>query len=237
MHAFEWLMGESPGRALRAQYDSGALERALPEVHKLYGVPQPEAHHPEVDSGVHIELCLDAAARMNLSPAARFAVLNHDLGKGITDPATWPSHFDHESTGVPLVKEVCRRFDVPAEWARVALLVCKMHLQVHTSLSMRPQTILGMFDSTGIVGDLVLREDFLGACEADARGRLGREDANYPQGKYLREAAEAVVDLPNPGENDGSARWQAEHRIRISAVKGVREKYLAAQKSHAVVCE
>lgn len=237
MRDFDWLMAEHPGAQLHAMHASGVLARDLPEVHYLYGVPQRAEHHPEVDTGAHIELCLDAAAALGLSPAGRFAVLVHDLGKGITDPATWPAHVDHESTGVPLVEDVCQRFNVPAHWRDVALQVCALHLQVHTALSLRAQTILRLLDVTGIAQDAAKREDFLGACEADARGRLGRQDKDYPQGQYLREAAAAVAPLPNPGEDDrGEKHWQELHRARLMAVQQVRTKYLVAHKAQPGAC-
>jgi tRNA nucleotidyltransferase (CCA-adding enzyme) len=235
MRDFEWLMDAAPGDTLRALYESGALLRDLPEVHYLYGVPQRAEHHPEVDTGAHIELCLNVAAALNLPLPARFAVLMHDLGKGITDPATWPAHVDHEMTGVPLVRDVCKRFGVPEDWRKLAENVCQMHLQVHTSLSLRPQTILKLVDGNGLA-DPVVCENFLGACEADARGRLGRHDAPYPQGVYLREAVAAMAQLVNPGDDQGSPEWQDLHRIRLTAVKAVRDKHTGKSAAPAVIC-
>ena len=236
MRDFEWLMAPSPGAALRAMHASGALARELPEVHCLYGVPQRAEHHPEVDTGAHIELCLDVAAALNLPLPARFAVLMHDLGKGLTDPETWPAHVDHEMTGVPLVRAVCKRFGVPESWRVLAEYVCQMHLQVHTSLSLRPQTILKLVDSTGMA-DPEMCENFLGACEADARGRLGRHDTPYPQGVYLREAVAALAPLENPGEADrGAPDWQHLHRVRLTAVKAVRDRHLAKPSAPTASC-
>lgn len=236
MRDFEWLMAPSPGAALRAMHASGALARELPEVHCLYGVPQRAEHHPEVDTGAHIELCLDVAAALNLPLPARFAVLMHDLGKGLTAPETWPAHVDHEMTGVPLVRAVCNRFGVPESWRVLAENVCQMHLQVHTSLSLRPQTILKLVDSTGMA-DPAMRENFLGACEADARGRLGRHDTPYPQGVYLREAVAALAPLENPGEADrGAPDWQHLHRVRLTAVKAVRDLHTGKHSASAISC-
>jgi tRNA nucleotidyltransferase (CCA-adding enzyme) len=237
MQDFDWLMTSSPGAALRHMHASGVLARDLPEVHYLYGVPQRAEHHPEVDTGAHIELCLDAAAALGLSPAGRFAVLVHDLGKGITDPAKWPAHVDHETTGVPLVEQVCERFGVPAHWREVALQVCELHLKAHTALSLRIQTVLRLVDVTGMAHDAAKREDFLGACEADARGRLGRHDAPYPQGQYLREAAQVVANLPHPDQEPrDSLAWQHLHRARLLAVQAVRTRYLVASTAQPDVC-
>lgn len=236
MQDFDWLMDLAPGATLRAMHASGTLLRDLPEVHCLYGVPQRAEHHPEVDTGAHIELCLDVAAALNLPLPARFAVLMHDLGKGITEPAKWPAHVDHEMTGVPLVRQVCERFGVPESWRILAENVCKMHLQVHTSLSLRSQTIVKLVDATGLA-DPSMCENFLGACEADARGRLGRHDAPYPQGVYLREAVAALAPLANPGEDDrGSPDWQDQHRVRLTAVKAVRDLHTGKHSAPAVSC-
>lgn len=227
-HAFDWLMSGASASTLRAMRADGSLARALPEVDRLYGVPQTAAHHPEVDTGAHVELCLAMAERLNATPAARFAVLMHDLGKGVTDPAKWPAHVDHESTGVPLVRAVCRRFGVAPDWAHLAELVCEKHLHVHRAFEMRPQSVVALLADTGMEADAQLCDDVLTACECDARGRLGKDDNAYAQGVFLRQCQKALQALPMLDFVSQTREWQDRHGARLRAVKDLRAKHAPA---------
>ncbi len=213
------LDSESPAAFFAALRDCGALRAILPEVDRLFGVPQPEKHHPEIDTGVHTLMCVEAAARLSADTVARYAVLLHDLGKGVTDPAKWPSHHGHEELGVPLVKAVNSRLGAPLEFARTAELVCKYHTLQHRVRSLRPATVLRLL--TGL--DAIRRprgfQRFLAACLADARGRTGFENCDYPQNAYLERMLAAVKSVDagallqqEPGANP--AELIAKHRIK-----------------------
>jgi tRNA nucleotidyltransferase (CCA-adding enzyme) len=209
----------TPGELLICWQASGKLALWLPEVDGLFGVPQRPEHHPEVDTGIHVAMCLEMAHRLDASLPARFAVLMHDLGKALTPTCELPKHIDHERRGLAPVTAVCLRFAVPAYWHKLALLVCEYHLHAHRALEMRPKSIVRMLSETGLETDPTLLEDFILACEADKRGRLGRTEHDYPQGRYVRLAAKALQDLPTaPGELLPDRARQERHRARIEAV-------------------
>ena len=186
------LMEPRPDVFIRVLRDCGALAALLPEVDCLFGVPQPEAHHPEVDTGEHVLLVLQQAAQMQLPLAARWACLLHDLGKGRTPERFWPKHHGHESKGLAAVKAVNQRCKAPRECQELALLTCEYHTHCHRALELKPGTLLKVFKAFDIYRRPERFELFLGACEADARGRTGLEQRDYPQADYLRGAAEAA---------------------------------------------
>ena len=186
------LGSQSPERFFTVLRDCGALAELLPEVDQLFGVPQPEKYHPEIDTGVHTLMCVKAAAQLTEDSVVRYAVLLHDLGKGITDPAGWPSHHGHEELGVPLVKNVNQRLGAPKEFARMAELVCKYHTLQHRVLSLRPATVLRLLSGLDAIRRPERFQRFLTACLADARGRTGYEDCDYPQNAYLESMLAAV---------------------------------------------
>ena len=186
------LMESRPDVFIRVLRDCGALAELLPEVDCLFGVPQPEAHHPEVDTGEHVLLVLQQAAQMQLPLAARWACLLHDLGKGRTPERFWPKHHGHESKGLAAVKAVNQRCKAPRECQELALLTCEYHTHCHRALELKPGTLLKVFKAFDIYRRPERFELFLGACEADARGRTGLEQRAYPQADYLRGAAGAA---------------------------------------------
>ena len=169
-----------------------ALAELLPELNALFGVPQPEAHHPEIDSGVHTMLALQQAVRLNGGNDVRFAILLHDLGKGITPAAELPRHIAHEHRGVKLVAAACRRLKAPNLYRDLALKVCEYHLLCHRARELRGATLLKLITATDALRRPERFEAFLLACEADARGRQGNEDTPYPQAclKYTTDAAD-----------------------------------------------
>ncbi|MBT6039370.1 MAG: HD domain-containing protein, partial [Halieaceae bacterium] len=175
--------------------ECGALAKLIPELDALFGVPQPEAHHPEIDSGLHTLMSLQQAVILSDAGDVRFAVLLHDLGKGVTPAAELPRHIAHEFRGIKLVKSVCKRLKAPNQYRDLALKACEYHLHSHRAMELRGKTLLKLLTAT----DALRRPDrfdaFLLACEADARGRLGREKEPYPQGEYLRSAREIALSV------------------------------------------
>lgn len=213
------LTSAAPGDTLTRWHTSGKLALLLPEVDRLFGVPQRPEHHPEVDTGVHVAMCLDMAARLDASEAARFAVLLHDLGKGLTPADELPMHVDHERRGLGPVRGLCDRLAVPDGWRKLALLVCEYHLHAHRAFEMRPKSMLRLLNETGLEFDSTLLEDFLVACEADKRGRLGKTEADYPQAQYMRRAARALQVVPMaPGTPIEGRDNQMRYRARLDAV-------------------
>ncbi|MBY6190084.1 multifunctional CCA addition/repair protein [Microbulbifer agarilyticus] len=172
--------------------ECGALKVLLPEVDCLFGIPQPPLHHPEIDTGDHV---LRALRQAPPELPVRFAVLVHDLGKGVTPQEVLPSHRGHEAAGLPLVKAVCKRLRVPNPITALSLGVCEYHLHSHKAFELRPQTLLKLLRALDALRKPERFEQFLESCEADARGRLGLEDREYPQVDYLRAARDAAAQV------------------------------------------
>jgi tRNA nucleotidyltransferase (CCA-adding enzyme) len=179
------LMATRPSRMLQVLRDCGALQRLLPEVDKLYGVPQRAEYHPEIDTGIHLEMVLDASARMNASLEVRFACLCHDLGKGTTPADVLPRHIGHEQRSEKLTRALCTRWRVPVDCKELAELVAREHGNIHQSGGFGAQAVLRLL----VRCDALRRPErfllALQACECDARGRLGKEDEAYAQGPRL----------------------------------------------------
>ncbi len=170
----------------------GALAVILPELDALFGVPQPEKHHPEIDTGVHTMMVLQQAALLSTSPVVRFAALTHDLGKGLTDKAYWPSHHGHEKKGLVLLKKLITRLRVPNEYADLAVKVMEFHTHCHRVLELKARTLLSVLESLGAFRQAEKLDDFLLACEADSKGRLGLEENAYPQADWIRRVYQAT---------------------------------------------
>ncbi|NDC61424.1 MAG: multifunctional CCA addition/repair protein, partial [Betaproteobacteria bacterium] len=160
------LMAAQPSRMLQVLRDCGALQRLLPEVDRLYGIPQPVEHHPEVDTGIHLEMVLDESARMNASLEVRFAALCHDLGKGNTHPSALPQHIGHEGRSVKLLRGICERLRVPQACKELAEVVAQEHGHIHDSLKLSAEALLRLL----LRCDAMRRPDRFGqvllACEA-----------------------------------------------------------------------
>jgi tRNA nucleotidyltransferase (CCA-adding enzyme) len=171
----------------------GALAVIYPEIDALFGVPQPPRWHPEIDTGVHVMLALRYAATHGAPPAVRFAVLVHDLGKAQTPKAEWPSHHGHEELGVALINQLCDRLKVPNAHRELAILAGRYHTLVHRALELRPATVLTLLENCDAFRRSERFAELLLACEADARGRSGREDAPYPQVGYLARTLTAAA--------------------------------------------
>jgi tRNA nucleotidyltransferase (CCA-adding enzyme) len=186
------LMEDRPSRMFEVLRGCGALARLLPEVDRLWGVPQPEAHHPEIDTGVHLMMVLDAAARLGAPLAVRYACLGHDLGKGTTPPDEWPRHIAHEARSVALVEEMSERLRVPADCRETAVTVAREHGNVHRSDSLDASAVVRLLDRCDAWRRPERFADVLLACECDARGRLGLEGEPYPQRERLLGALKAA---------------------------------------------
>ncbi|MGN6728933.1 MAG: multifunctional CCA addition/repair protein [Rhodanobacteraceae bacterium] len=215
-----------PSAFLRSLRECGALHVLFPEVDALYGVPQSAQHHPEVDCGVHLELVLDQAA--SLAPGndlVGFCALTHDLGKALTPAEVLPRHIAHEHRGVAPLRAMCERLRVPVEYAQLAELTCRQHLNAHRALELKPATVLELLLSFDALRRPQRLEIFLLTCMADKRGRLQHEHDPYPQADYLRAAraaAAAVTAQPFVEQGlQGTAIGEAMRRAQIEAIAAV----------------
>ena len=182
------LMEATPSRMFELLRACGALRVLLPEVDRLWGIPQPPAHHPEVDTGVHLMMVLDEAARVQASLPVRFACLCHDLGKGTTPADVLPRHLGHEERGVKLLRALCERLKVPVECRELAEVTAREHGHVHASLALQPTAQLRLLERCDALRRPARFADLLLACECDARGRLGLQQRDYPQRQRLLQA-------------------------------------------------
>jgi tRNA nucleotidyltransferase (CCA-adding enzyme) len=185
----------NPARFFGVLRECGALARLFPEIERLFGVPQPEEHHPEIDTGLHTMMVLDQAAHLSDDPRVRFAALMHDLGKGTTPKEQWPRHIEHEARGVPLVEALCQRLKVPNDYRDLAVLVTKYHLHYHRAAELRDDTLLDTLQALDAFRRPERFEQFLLACEADSRGRPGFEDLDYAQPEIFRAAYQAAAAI------------------------------------------
>ncbi len=208
--------------ALRA---CGALARLYPEIDALFGVPQPEKHHPEIDAGVHTMMVLTQAARLSSDAKVRFAALLHDLGKGTTPPAQWPRHIGHEKRSADLAKQLCERIKAPKEYRELAQLCAQYHTHSHRALALKSSTIADTLQAIDAFRRPQRFEDFLLCCMADSRGRTGFEDIAYPQADFLRQCQQAAIAidaraLAQAGFK-GARLGQELRRQRISAIANI----------------
>ncbi|VTU16009.1 multifunctional CCA addition/repair protein [Variovorax sp. RA8] len=227
------LMEARPSRMFELLRECGALAVLLPEVDRLWGVPQPEAHHPEVDTGRHLMLVLDTAARLDAPLPVRFACLVHDLGKGTTPAELLPRHIGHEQRSVDLLREVCERWRVPVELRELAEVVAREHGNIHRSGEFGAQALVRLLERCDAFRKPARFEQVLLACECDARGRLGMEDSPYPQRQRLREAlaaARSVATAPiaAQAQAEGAAGTKIAERIARARVTAVAQA-LASQ--------
>lgn len=189
------LMENKPSRMFFALRESGALGCILPEIERLFGVPQPEQYHPEIDTGTHVMMVVDFAAAQNRSLPVRFSALTHDLGKGTTPKEEWPRHIAHEKRSFELIKPLCQRLRVPNDCRDLALMTARFHGLAHRALELRPQTLLTLLQDTDALRQSQRFELFLQACEADSRGRLGFEKAPFVQADFLRQVLKVATEV------------------------------------------
>jgi tRNA nucleotidyltransferase (CCA-adding enzyme) len=221
------LMEAKPSCMFEVLRECGALKKILPELDRLWGVPQPPQYHPEVDTGVHVMMVIDYAASRNYSLPVRFAALTHDLGKGTTPKDILPRHIGHEERSVHLLKEVCQRLRVPNDCRELAHIVAKYHGKVHVADQMRPATLVQfLYDIDAIRQPQRFRE-FLQACESDSRGRTGMENTEMTQEPLLLAALEAALVLDAGAvakqHSEPEKIRQAVFDARVKAVKNLFE--------------
>ena len=186
------LMERTPSRMFIVLRRCGALARILPELDCLWGVPQPPQHHPEIDTGVHVMMVVDMAARLACSLPVRFAALMHDLGKGATPASDWPRHYGHEARSVELAEGVCHRLKIPTDCRDLALMAAREHGNVGRALELRPNTIVKLLERCDGFRKPQRFIDMLQVAECDHRGRTGFEDRPFPQKAWLQAALTAA---------------------------------------------
>ncbi len=194
----EWqksLATQHPEIFISALRQCGALKVVLPELDRLFGVPQPEKWHPEIDTGVHTLMVAAQAAKLSSSIAVRFAAQVHDLGKGVTPKSEWPSHKMHCHTGVNIIKALCERVRIPNECKELALLVCEQHSNIHRAAELKPSTKLKILDKLDAWRKPERLLDVLLCCQADHAGRLGCEETPYPQRDIFLKAYQAALSV------------------------------------------
>ncbi|MFV1983248.1 MAG: multifunctional CCA addition/repair protein [Thiohalomonadales bacterium] len=203
--------------------ECGALTRLFPEIARLYGVPQPEQYHPEIDTGIHTMMVLQQACLLSQDTKVRFAALVHDLGKGITPKDQWPKHINHENSGVPLVKEFCKRFKVPNNFQALAIKVTQYHLHYHRIAELKASTILKTLSALNAFRQAENFELFVLACEADARGRTGFENIIPPQSQQfrmvLRAANQVNIKSITSSDKGGKEIGELIRNKRLAAIK------------------
>ena len=189
------LMETKPSRMFDVLRECGALKKILPELDALWGVPQPAQHHPEIDTGIHVMMVIDYAAKQNFSLPIRFAALMHDLGKGTTPKEMLPRPIGHEVRSLSLLKEVSKRLRIPNDCKELAQIVAKFHGKLHQSSQMRPDTLLAFLMELDAVRQPARFKDFLKACEADSRGRTGLEDCETPVADLMQKVLKAALSI------------------------------------------
>jgi tRNA nucleotidyltransferase (CCA-adding enzyme) len=214
------LLEARPSALFRALRACGALARLLPEVDRLFGVPQDPELHPEVDTGEHVLQVIDAAARAGEPLAVRFAALLHDLGKGLTPPTQWPQHGGHEAAGLPAIRAVCERLKAPAECRDLALLAGRWHGQAHRAERLPAADLLDLCEGCDAFRRPERFQQFLAACAADFRGRPGHEDRPYPQAQRLQQALAAAQAI-DAGRIAGEAGTDIPAAIRAARLAAI----------------
>jgi len=189
------LMEAQPSRMFAVLRECGALARLLPELDRLWGVPQSVEHHPEVDTGVHVMMVLDMAAQLQAPLTVRFACLTHDLGKGTTPADMLPRHIAHEIRSVKLLKDVCHRLRVPVECKELAEVVAREHGNIHRSEALNAAAVVRLLERCDAFRKPVRFAEVLLACECDARGRLGKDADPYPQAPRLAAALQQAQSV------------------------------------------
>ena len=220
------LMQGKPSRLFEVLRECGALQKLLPEVARLWGVPQRADYHPEVDTGVHLMMVLDMAAQLDASLRVRFACLCHDLGKGTTPADVLPRHTGHEERSAQLLEDVCERLRVPTDCRELADVVAREHGNIHRSTEFDAAVVVRLLERCDAFRKPLRFADVLLACECDARGRLGFEDAPYPQRQRLLEALAAAQSVAThrvaaeaqAAGQSGKQIGELIHQARVTAV-------------------
>jgi tRNA nucleotidyltransferase (CCA-adding enzyme) len=229
------LMERTPSRMFEVLRECGALQHLLPEVDRLWGVPQRAEYHPEVDTGVHLMMVLDMSAKLQASLPVRFACLGHDLGKGTTPADVLPRHIGHEERSARLLRGVCERLRVPTDCRELADVVAREHGNIHRSAEFGAAAVVRLLERCDAFRKPARLDEILLACECDARGRLGLEDSAYPQRPRLANAllaaqsvhTETVAHAAQAAGLSGPKIGEQIHAARVQAVKAWLETPLA----------
>ncbi|MDA9556340.1 multifunctional CCA addition/repair protein [Vibrio sp.] len=227
----EWeksLKTEQPEIFLQVLKDCGALAVILPEINALFGVPQPEQWHPEIDSGIHTLMVSKRIAELSKDPVTRFAAQVHDLGKGTTPPSEWPSHKMHCHTGKKIIRDLCQRLRVSNPYRDLALIVCEQHTNIHRSQELRSDTMLKILNKMDVWRKPDRLQQILLCCQADHQGRLHLELSPYPQKEQFEQAYQAALSvniqsIVQGGFTGAEIRNELEVQ-RISAINNIRQR-------------
>jgi tRNA nucleotidyltransferase (CCA-adding enzyme) len=219
------LAEDRPERYFEVLRSCGALARVFPEIDALFGVPQPEQHHAEIDTGVHALMVLQQAVKLSADTRVRFAAVTHDLGKAATPQEEWPHHSGHEARSVVLVNQLCDRLRAPNDYRDLANMAAAYHTHCHRLRELNPTTIVKTLEALDAFRRPDRFEQFLLVCKADSRGRKGHEDNPYPQADLFRQARQACAAVdPRPLAErglKGKAIGEELHRLRVQAVKQI----------------
>ena len=222
------LMENHPARMFEALRECGALARIAPEIDTLFGVPERLDYHPEGDSGSHTLLVLEAAARLGLPLAARFAALCHDLGKALTPADQLPRHIGHDQRGQEPVSGLCERWRAPVECRELAILASREHILIHRARELRDTTAADLLQRCDALRRPKRFDQLLEVCRSDAHGRLGHEDDAYPQAAYLQALRDAAAGIDAGAIAkacaDKSRIAEAVQQARIEAIRAAKER-------------
>jgi tRNA nucleotidyltransferase (CCA-adding enzyme) len=223
------LMEPRPSRMFEVLRNCGALRRLLPELDRLWGVPQSPQHHPEVDTGVHVMLVLDMAAHLQSSLPVRFACLVHDLGKGTTPAGVLPRHIGHEERSVKMLRAVCQRLRVPQDCAELAEVVAREHGHIHRSEDLNADATLRLLERCDAIRKPGRMAEVLQACECDSRGRTGMQDRPYPARQRLQHALQKALSVDTAPIAVAAAQRGAQGPQIGAAVRVARLAAMAAE--------
>jgi len=223
------LTEANPEQFIEALRECGALKILFPEIDRLFGVPQPEQHHPEIDTGIHTLLVLQQACLLSPEPEVRFAALTHDLGKGTTDPKILPHHYGHEDRGYYLVQKLCKRYKISKTYTQLAEITSKYHTHIHRAFEVKPKTLLKVLEACDAFRRPERFEQFLLACTADSRGRPSYENNPYEQADFFRllltkVASIDVKDIIDAGFTGLQIREQL-YQKRLKRIKKIRHSH------------
>ena len=211
-----------------------ALNAVLPELDRLFGVPQPEKYHPEIDTGVHSLLSLERACELSSDPRVRLAALLHDVGKGTTPREQWPRHIGHEIRGARLIDALGRRLRMPKRYLELAVFTARFHTDFHRAWELKSATLLKKLTSLDALRRPERMELVLLACEADLTGRPGYEQAPYPQAEFFRRVLHAICEVRGEDETrpdeDGEQTGQRIARARIKQIDAVRRQWTSVER-------
>lgn len=221
------LMEAQPSRMFEVLRSCGALQVILPELNRLWGVPQRPEYHPEVDSGVHAMLVLDMAAQLHAPLTVRFACLCHDFGKGTTPAEVLPRHIGHEQRSARLLQAVCNRWRVPNDCKELADVVAREHGNIHRSSDLNAAAVMRLLERCDAIRKPERFTEALLACECDARGRTGLQAQPYPQRLRLQAALDAALAVNTAPIAQAAAQQGLQGKAIGEAVTAARTQAVA----------